>query len=231
MTEYINPKYILVDFLRTKLTDPRARMTSHTETFTATAGQTVFTLSAPSNTVSAVTAIAVDTFSKYKWRDYYPRMRLHQIVFFTAMTGGETVSVTYNYGSEWIYSDKPLTKISANQFPRIGVDILSAPGIRLGQYEAPIESTILFRIQIWAKEKSDDQVFIIGSLKYYGEELTTYLAMQIADAFIDHEDDLHPAMYGYVPSQVVRDMPFDEDYQAHKKELEVQLKTINIGRI
>lgn len=228
---YINPKHIVADFLRRRITDPRGRMSSTSSTFTATAGQTTFTLTAPSNTVSCVTNVTVNSVGKTKWVDYYWLMRNRQVVFFNGLTVGDTVVITFNYGSEWIYTDKPEGKVALATYPRMSVSILSAPGIRLGQYEAPIESTILFKIEIWAKEKMDDQKFTIGGLTYYGEELVTYLSMQIAAAFTDYENDLHPAMYNFTPGQMPRDMPFDEEYQAHKKEIEFQLKTINIGRV
>jgi hypothetical protein len=228
---YLNPKYIVSDFLRTRLTDPRARISSTSSSFTATAGQTTFTLTAPSNTVSCVTAVSVNSSSKTKWVDYRWDVRKRQVIFFNGLTVGDAVVINFKYGSEWIYTDDPIDKISSLQYPRIGISILSAPGIRLGQYEAPVETSILFRIQIWAKEKSDDQVFTISGQNFYGEELTTYLAMQVAAVFTNYENDLYPAMYNYNPQQIPRDMPFDEEYQAHKKELNLELKTINIGQV
>ena len=60
---YINPKFILVDFLRNLLTDPRSTRiyTATSDSFTATAAQTTFSLPPSSvKTVSHITSITID---------------------------------------------------------------------------------------------------------------------------------------------------------------------------
>lgn len=222
---------MLMDFLRVRLTDPRARISSNTETLIATAGQTVFVLTPPTGALSAVTSVTVNSVAKTKWVDYYPSTRAGGITFFTGLTVADSVVIVYKYGTNWIHTGKVLEKLNANQYPRIGLQVLSSPGIRLGNYQAPIETTILFSVDLWAKEKGDGQQFTISGLTYYGEELLNYLAMQINTAFISYESDLHPAMYNYSPNQTVRDLPFDEIFQAHHKVCEISLKSINIGQI
>lgn len=144
----------------------------------------------------------------------------------------DAVEVTYVYGTTtWIYPDKPVKTIGATSFPRIRVGIVSNPGRRLGNFEAPVEGSIRFQIDIWCKESADGQIFTIGGDKYTGEDLAEYLAYQITEAFEDHESDLHPALYGYVPMSMPMDMPFDVEMQAHRKTVEFIMSGLELGRI
>ena len=231
---YIHPKTIISDFLRENLVDPRARAeASHTQNFTASASDTTFQLIAPSGSVSCVTAVTVDAATKTKWRDYYPDSRDETVVFFTAMSGAEDIDVTFKYGtSNWIYDDKPNTRIDATSFPRLNVMQVSGPGVRLGNVDAPIMSNMTFQVDIWAKEKQSGQIWTIDSKKYTGETLADYLAHKIHKAFEDNEDDLYPCMHDYIPLQsIAPDLPFNTEYQAHHKAVEFGMNGITVGTV
>jgi len=66
------PSDIVTEFLRAKITDPRGRYTSDSDTFTATDDQTVFTLTPSTGThlVRAITAVTVATTAQKKWQEY-----------------------------------------------------------------------------------------------------------------------------------------------------------------
>ncbi len=231
---YINPKDIVVDFLRANLTDPRARAeATNSETFTATAGQTSFQLTAPSGKVQTITDVTVDAVSKSKWSIYYPDFRNQKAIFFTGLTVGEEVIVTYKYGTRsWIFTDKrDHSKKAITSFPRMEIKIISGPGQRLGQFEADIESAMRVQLDIWAKEKDEDQIFTIDSVTYTGEALVDYLSLKAHLAFKDNEGDLHPALYAYTPLQIPQDLPFDIETQSHHKANEFLLKGLNIGEM
>lgn len=69
MTEFIREAAdVLCDLLRVQLTDPRARAeASNSDSFSATAGQTVFSLTPSSGTkVSCVTSVTVNAATKTK---------------------------------------------------------------------------------------------------------------------------------------------------------------------
>ena len=55
------PEDIVAEFLRARLTDPRARYTADSDTFAATAAQTTFTLTPTTGTnlVRAITSVTV----------------------------------------------------------------------------------------------------------------------------------------------------------------------------
>lgn len=231
---YINPKDIVVDFLRVNLTDPRGRAeATNSETFTATASQTEFQLTPPSGKVQAITAVTVDAVTKSKWSIYYPDFRNQKTIFFTGLTVGQKVIVTYKYGTRsWIFADKrDHSRKAITSFPRLEVKIISSPGSRLGEFTAPIESAMRFQLDIWAKEKDEDQIFEIDSVDYTGEPLVDYLSVKAHLAFKDSEEDLHPALYGYEPLNIPQDLQFDIATQSHHKANEFLLKGLNIGEM
>ena len=233
MSKYLSPKTIIVDFLRKNVTDPRTRISSTSDTFTATAAQTSFSLSPTAGkTLSHIISATIAGVASVKWKDYYIDFKNEKVIFFTGVTSGDTVVITYGEGTtNWIYPDKPNEKLSATAFPRMNILIIGNPGVRLGNYEAPVEAIPRIQIDIWAKEKQDDQIFTIGSSKYTGEDLTEYLSYKITEAFEDNEEELFPALYGYDPVGMPPDLPFDEELQCHHKTVEFICRGIKIGRI
>jgi hypothetical protein len=224
---YINPKHIIVEFLRTNLLDPRARAESlQTELFDG--GSTDFSLTATIGNVQAIKEVKVDSVVQVKWKDYWYDAQNQKIIFFSnTASGTNNVSVEYKYGTtNWIYPDKPKNSLSSTSFPRINVTEVSGTGERLGQYNSDIETAQSFQIDVWTKE---DQLFTISSRKYDADSLADYIAYQITKAFEENIDELHPAFYNYSLLSTPRDMPFEEDIQCFRKMLEVQLKGINVG--
>jgi len=227
---YLDPEDIISDFLRVRLTDPKARAeATDTDTVTATAGQTEITLAPPSGSVSCITSLTVNATAIVKWRDYFWDYQNQKVTFFTALTVGDAVLINFKYGTtNWIYSDKPDQELSAISFPRISIFTVSNPGKRLGQYEAPVEGSPILQIDIWSK---DGYVATIGSLKYSNNYLTRYLGNQITKAFEDYESDLFPELYAYNPISGARTAPYSEEYQAYHSIVEINVKGLKIGRI
>jgi len=230
---YLSPKTIIVDFLRKNVTDPRTRITSTSDSFTATASQTSFSLTPTSGySLSHITSVTVDAVASTKWQDYYIDFKNEKIVFFTGLTVGQAVVITYGEGTtNWIYPDKANKKLTALAFPRINVLVVGTPGKRLGNYEAPIEAVPRIQIDIWTKEKQDNQIFTIDGDKYTGEDLAEYLAYKITEAFEDNEEELFPALYGYDPVGMPPDLPFDDELQCHHKIVEFICRGTKLGRI
>ena len=232
---YISPKAIIVDFLRHRLTDPRTARaaTSKTNNFTAESGQTEFQLTASSGkSVSHIISITVNAVDKSKWQDYYINIRDQKIIFFSGLTALDAVIVTFGESSSsWIFPDKASEKLSTTAFPRMNILVIAAPGKRLGNYKAPVETALMVQIDIWTKEKQDGQIFTIDDRKYTGEALAEYIGLQITKAFKEYEDELHPALYDYEQAQGPRDLPFNTEMQCHHKTVEFEIKSINVGRI
>lgn len=231
---YLDPAWIITDFLRNNLVDPRARAeATDTDNFVATAGQTTFNLTPPSGTVSAIQTVTVNAVTQIKWQDYRIDFENEDIIFFNGLTLSDAVAVTFKYGTtNWIYPDKPNEDLSETAFPRMNTFLVTGNGARLGNFEAPVESVMQFQIDVWTKEKKANQIFTINGNKYTGEKLANYLASQVQQAFEDNEEELHPALYDYKPTQTpARDLPFDNIYQAHHKAVEFVIKGLTVGRI
>jgi len=230
---YLSPKTVLVDFLRKNVTDPRARVTSTSDSFIATASQTSFSLSPTSGkTLSHIISVTVGGVASTKWQDYYIDFKNEKVVFFTGITVGAAVIIIYGEGAtNWIYPGKANKKLNALAFPRMNILLIGGPGARLGNYEAPVEAVPRIQIDIWTKEKQDNQIFTIGGDKYTGEDLGEYLAYQITKAFEDKESELFPALYGYDPVGMPPDLPFDEELQCHHKVVEFLCRGLDMGRI
>jgi len=232
--EYLSPKTIIVDFLRKNVADPRGRITDATpDTFTANASQTSFQLIPSSGkTMSYIDSVTVDAVTKTKWEEYYIDSKGQKVIFFTAMTGGEAVIINYGEtSSDWIFPDKPNKKLNALSFPRMNIKIISNPGSRKGNYEAPVEGVPRVQVDIWCKEKQDNQIFIIGDYKYTGADLGEYLSYQVTGAFESNEKELFPVLYGYEPVGMPPDLPFDSELQCHHDVVEFILRGLNMGRI
>ena len=224
----ISPKDIIVDFLRAQLTDPRARAeASTTEEFNG--GSTDFSLTAPSGSLSAVTAVTVDGTAQIKWLDYRIDFQNEKVIFFSNTAGGtDNVDITYKYGtSNWIFPDKPLLSLDLTSFPRISILSVDGTGERLGQFNSDVQSTVIYQIDFWAAE---DYIATIDSIKYEGDKLAEYFGLKAIEAFRSNVDDLHPPLYNYKPGYL-RDLPFEDELQIHHKLFELEFNSINIGEI
>ncbi len=230
---YLNPKNIITEFLRKNITDPRGRISSNSNTITATAGQTEFDITPSTDkSMSYITSVTVDGTTKTKWRDYHIDQQNKKITFFSGLAAGEEVIITFGEGStDWIYPDKPYKSLNRSSFPRMSVRIISAPGTRLGNYEAPVEAVARIQVEIWTKQKQDGQIFAIDGVNYSGETLADYLVWQINKAFEENEEELFPVMYGYDPAGMDAELPFDEESQCHHKVAEFVLRGLEMGRV
>ncbi len=149
------------------------------------------------------------------------------------MSVGDSVEINlYESTTNWIYWDKSDVSLGVDAFPRVDILIVAGTGVRLGNYEAPVESNIRFQFDVWTKEKANNQIFEIGGVNYTGEDLAEYLAYKIMEQFEDHINDLNPVIYDYEATDFPpRDMEFNEEMQCHHKVTGCQLKMINVGRI
>jgi len=224
----ISPKDIIVDFLRANLVDPRTRAeASNTEEFNG--GGTTFSLTPPTGSLSAVTAVTVDGAAQVKWLDFRIDFQNEDIIFFSnTASGTNNVDITYKHGTtNWIFPDKPLPTLSLTSFPRISVLAVDGTGDRLGQFNSDVQSTVLYQIDVWAAE---DFITTIDSVIYEGDKLAQFFGLKIMEIFRSNIDELHPPLYNYKPGYL-RDLPYDKDLQLHHKLFECEFNSINIGEI
>jgi hypothetical protein len=222
-------KEVLTEFLRSRITDPSSSRTYTltSDSFTASAAQTKFTLTPSSGSkLQYISSVTVDAATKDKWADYYIDTQNQDVNFASAMTGGEAVVVNYYEGTtNWIYPDKPREDLASTSYPRMNVLIVSSTGDRLGRYDADVEHNIHFQVDTWAKER---QTVTIDSRTYEGDKLAFVLAEMVCNACQEYIDDIYPILYDYQPVGV-RDLPFDREHQAFHGVAEFYLKQLNVG--
>lgn len=105
--------------------------TTATETFTATAGQTVITPA--HNPIRNIRTITVNAGSKHYISDF--TFNNTTITMTSALTLADSVVVTYDYGAtagEKIYPDFPRGDLTLTSFPRVGLEITSLSTVPLG---------------------------------------------------------------------------------------------------
>ena len=223
---FISPKNVLVDFLRRRLTDPRARAeTSQTEEFDG--GSTDFSLTPKTGSMSCIISVTVDGTAQTKWKDYYIDFQNQKVIFYSnTASGTNNVDITYKRGStNWIYPDKSRTTLSKIAFPRINILMVSGSSARVGQYNSNMESSIHIQCDIWTKE---NQEFTIDSVVYEGDKLAEYIAYQVLKALNENIDDLHPKLYNLTVLGVPRDLGFNQEMECFHKICEFELKGIDL---
>ena len=226
---YIDPEDVISDFLRVNLSDPRSRAeTTNTNTFSATAGQTEFTISQSESTVQCITQVTVNSVIKKKWVDYFWDYQNYKITFFTALSLNDAVIVTFKYGStNWIYSDKPKDSLSAISFPRIEIFSTGSPSEKIGNYDAPVHSEPSIQIDCWAR--TGYQATINGKI-YSNEYLGRYLANQIKFALEDNEETLFGIFYEYNLNGP-RAAPYSKEFVSYHSVIDVTFQGTGVGRI
>jgi|GEM_PF-1018319 len=227
MTNYtLNPKVIIADLLREVMTDPRTSRES-TNSETLSAGATSYTLTATTGSPQVITSLTIGGVAQEKWKDYFYDWQNFKILLPTAAAG--EVVVNYKQGNGWIYPDKSNTKLSATSFPRISVLKIAGAATRFGNYKAPMEESIALQLDFWVKR---DFIYTDpNGFKWSNDKLADYLISKAKKNLSDNEDKLH--CYGYslrIPTSD-RDLPFDEEYQAHHKLFILEFDSTNEGEI
>lgn len=116
-----------VNFIRKSVTDPNTRTTNNTETFTATAGQTLIALTGiPSGSnMQHVNSVTVNGTTKTWGEDYvgiFGGANRNKIEFTSGLTLNDTVVVDYNYGSKDIaYAEFPRVDLPMSEYPRMSI--------------------------------------------------------------------------------------------------------------
>lgn len=231
MATITRPNEILCEFLRTRVTDPRGRFSADSDSFTATAGQTVFTLTptTAANMVWAITGVTLNSAALSKWADYTIDLNGKKITLLTATSLSDAVVVNYLVGpsgSNWIYPDRPISSMGKENFPRISVMQVNAVGARNGAFDSSVTDTVHFQIDVWTKKGYGNT---ISSVFYEEQNLADYLAYKVKLAFIDHEGDLYPKLYDYEQLSF-RQIDFDDGFQLFRHTQELLLAGVNVGQ-
>ena len=122
----IKPEEILTEFFRAYVPEVKRdglanRQRTDSESFNGDASKKTFIIN-ESNEILAINSITVDGTTKNKYVEYAIDLDNKLITFVTAPgSGTNNVVISYEIGSNWIYSDKPRKKLSVSNYPRISV--------------------------------------------------------------------------------------------------------------
>ncbi len=221
---------IVIEFLRANITDPRGRYSSDSDSFTASAGQTDFVLtpSDDSHLVRAVKSVSVNGNSISKWQDYDVDLRNKKVILGAGASEDDVIVVNYyssDSGDEWIFPDRPISKLGQDKFPRISVEVMDMNSNRLGNYSAPLGDSPTFKIICHVK---DNYNYSVSGKKYSKQGLANYLGYKVKKCFSDSVNELYPKFYDYSGLNWVP-LPFDEESQTYMLGQDVQLSGVDVG--
>jgi hypothetical protein len=132
-------------------------VTTKTDTFTATAGQTNFTLT--QTTVKNVRALTVQTVAKTYLKDYTINFTTGIVTLLTGATVSDAVVIQYDYGTgDKIYPDMPRVDLSLSSFPRVGISVVNVNTKPLGLGGTSFISDVLVSVIAWVPVNKDTAV-------------------------------------------------------------------------
>lgn len=230
MAELADAKDLIAEFLRANVTDPRDRLTSDSDSFNATGGQTEFVLTPTTagHQVKAITSVTQEAVAINKWQDYTIDLANKKITLATGATVSDAIVVNYLAsvaGNNWIYPDKPVATLGKTNFPRISITLVGITTERLGHYSSDVKDDCHLQIDCWTKDVYSKE---ISSINYTKQALANYLGQQVKNAFKDNVNDLFPKLWDY-KGLVFRDMDFDKKTQTYRHNQEVLLSGTNVG--
>ncbi len=230
MTTLVRPQDIVAEFLRARLTDPRSRLTAESDSFTATSGQTTFTLTPATSAhlVRAITGVTVDGNDTKKWQEYTINLIGKSITLKTGATLDDAVVVNYRSsatGEDWIFPDFPISSLSKTKFPRISVNLIDRPGTRNGPFDASVTHLGLFQTDVYTK---DGYSKVIAGKNYTKQDLAEYLALQVDNQLITNIDDLFDQLTDFEGVNF-SNMPFEEAAQRYRHMQQFILSGTNMG--
>ena len=223
---FYDPALILVEFIRSRVSDPNSSRTytQQTETFDGDGSTTSFSLSPTSGKMQWVESVTVGGTTMKKWQEYYVDIELQKIVFVTAPgSGSANIVVVYRRGATcWVYNDTPHFKdLTEFSYPRISVAHLN-PGARtVGSDTSGLIFDWQFQVNCWTKEGEKNMYVVDGQLRGH-LDLCRYLLLQVLIAYKTYNDDLYPALYNVREINGPRDLPFEETDQAYHSAVDLR---------
>lgn len=197
MDYYIDPTLHIVTLVRQYLTDPADRISLEGNNSYTASSESVIKVTATTNNISHITNVQVDEVALEQYREWFYDPKFNNLVFKNAQSGEVTYDVYV--GTNWIYHDRPLSKLSGDKFPRVGITQISTPGDVLGNDKAKIVTTIRFQINTYCKKEDFYDIELYNGVtdKTEGQELANYINQKIYEVFDTYRGELHPLFDNY----------------------------------
>jgi hypothetical protein len=141
-------------FLRNNLTDSKSRGTTATANFTATASQTVFTISV--SCITNIKSVTVNSVLKSFGFDYSVTISgtSATITLVTGATLNDPVAIVYHYGTTisdgtWVVADYPRADVKLSNIPLVNITDVSAVGKEIALGAGLTQLSILKSITVY----------------------------------------------------------------------------------
>jgi hypothetical protein len=180
MANLSEPEDIIVEFLRANVTEVTRvglsnRQSNDTQTFSATASQTEFTITDNSSVV-CINEVTKNGSKLYKYIDYDIDTDNAKVTLDTGATLGDSLVIDYDYSSTWIYPDKPRDDLTKASYPRISVVPLTESQTQRGISDDYYYFNYTMQIDVLAYK---EQLCTIDSETKEGQEVVNHIARDI----------------------------------------------------
>lgn len=165
----------IINHARSLVKDPSSRHTNYTnDGFTASASQTTKVLT---HDAICINSITVDAVAQVWGTDFtYSFSGNKTITFTSAFTGGETVTVDYDYNYYWGYWGYPATSTSPGNYPIFGITWLDSPSDLGDAHGDTMEGQRMFRVWVYAEKSSTIKTALQNFRDYFHGKTNWYLS-------------------------------------------------------
>jgi hypothetical protein len=243
------PVEILTEGLRAGYKEPARtglskRHTTTSDNFTATAGQTDFTVTKTS--LLCVNYVTQNTVTLKKYIHYNIDVRNNKIILVTGATLNDAIVINYDYNTStvsWIFERLPesQSKLTRNDYPRIVVTEMNGPSEYMGLGSTSTLDTFTFQIDIITKDGIEATNYIRidndGTSNTVTENNQNRRLVRVLSRGIKNfvrrnlYNDLG-AVFSLPPRDIIlEDTPilFEEDKDIFRRSLVISLRGKNLG--
>lgn len=131
-------------------------VTTRTDAITGIAGLTITPTQASLKNVRSLT---IDAVNKYFIKDYTINFSTGVLTLGTALSGGETISLNYDYGTgDKIYPDMIREDLTLTSFPRIGISLVTPNTEPFGLGGMSHITDYLMSVYLWIPSNKDSAI-------------------------------------------------------------------------
>jgi hypothetical protein len=229
MANLSEPDEIVMNFLRSYVEEVTRvglsnRQTTDSQNFNGDGGTKVFTLTLQPVAINSVT---VGGSVMVPYLDYDIDLDSKKITFVSApATGTNNVVVSFEKGSNWIYTDSPRDDLSKTSYPRMVVSIINESSSVIGYPEDDMLGTVTIQIDVLAYK---DQFCTIGGVAKSGADVAQYLARDVVKQFrTNWRNGLKGVLFR---PNIINNIfiPYDESNNLFHRIVTIGLDGFNIG--
>lgn len=217
------PVVVLVNFFNSQLTDPKSRLTSSSQAFTASGIQTDFTLSTTASLIS-INYVRNGATTASAFLDYNIDLRNQKIVYTSAPATSSIITVNYSIGTPWIAPG--YNRNTLNLYPKVVVTQINEVKTPQGVSENDTFDTLTFQIDVLSRE---DIVISTNNGAIEGAELSEYLARELIKVIkYQWRNNIKEVLFDPLILNNFQ-VPFDDSKGIYRRLIELKFSAFNAG--